>query len=125
MKMPSLHLLSLFSPVTPFAAGRRGRRPRAAPSPRPIPLRAPGAFLELLEPPRVAVPCTHAEDGRRSATAMPCSDGRPRLASSLAQDRLDLFRELRDVPHLLSFLPELQRQVPRAPSPVNSRRRHH
>ena len=61
------------------------RRPRTASSPRPSPLRAPSAFLELLEPPRVAVPCTHAEVGRRAATTTSCSDGRPRLASSLAR----------------------------------------
>ena len=67
--------------------------------------------------------CAHAEVRHRAATTKPCRVGRLRSPLPSPLTRLDHSRELRAVLTLLSFVPELERHDPRAPSAGNGRRR--
>ena len=68
---------SLFFPVTPSTpnAEAAGRVPHSRRAPSPFPV--PGFSRSLSTSPRVAVPCTHAENGRRTATTTTCRAGLP------------------------------------------------
>jgi len=124
-----LSTLSFLSP-SPVCAGRRGRRPRAAPSPRPSPLRAPGASLKLLDiatrrRPFARTPRNAVEPPRRrrddpSDCASPSSHlgiTQTPLPASDARTSFSLFPSLRpEEPQAEPPVPEADRRLPLPPS---------